>query len=200
MGQLIIDEIAPDKSGSAGDDDLHGISSEYRLDVFQKGMFRIFFRQDGMLHAPVNADLRIVPADAAVCLGRVVVVRLVQKFHVIGERHEAVAEASGDEELLLIFLGELHGDPLLIRGAVMAEVYRHVEHRAAHTSHELRLRFVAPLEMDAPQRPFHGAHGVIVLHEIIVESRCLHGAPAPALHEEPPMIAEDFRNEDHDAV
>ena len=44
MGQLVIDEIAPDKSGSAGDDNLHGISSEYRLDVFQKGMFRIFLR------------------------------------------------------------------------------------------------------------------------------------------------------------
>ena len=42
MGQLVIDEIAPNKSGPAGNNDLHDISSEYRLDVFQKGIFLIF--------------------------------------------------------------------------------------------------------------------------------------------------------------
>ena len=120
-----------------------------------------------MLYAPFDTNVRIIPADTAVRFRRVVVVCLIQKFHMICKCDEAMTEASGNEKLFLIFVRELYAYPLFICGAVMAQIYRHIQHRAAHTSHELGLRFIPFLKMDSPQSPFHSTHGMIILHKII---------------------------------
>ncbi len=118
----------------------------------------------------------------------------------IGERHKAVTKTTGNEELPFVFLRELYTHPLFVGRTVMTEIYRHIQHGAAHTPYELRLRFITLLKMNPTQRAFHGAQRMIILYKIIIQACFLHGAPAPAFHEESTVISKDFWNQDDHTI
>src|SRR5512132_3242315 len=59
---------------------------------------------------PGDAERRVVPGDAAVMLGRVVVTRFVEHFGIRLQRAEAVCEAERNEQLIRQRCSEHHRD------------------------------------------------------------------------------------------
>ena len=137
---------------------------------------------------------------AGVGLGRVIIISFIHEFYVVGQRNEAVAKTSGDEELLFVFFRQLYADPLLVCRAVFAQVYGYVENGAASAAHQLGLTLSSFLEMDAPQRTFYRRRGVVILYEIIKQPCLLHLPLAPAFHKESPVIAKYLRLQNNYAI
>ena len=117
----------------------------------------------------------------------------------VGKGDEAVTEATGDHQLLFVFLAELHCHPLLIGGAVGAQVYGYVQHRASCAAHQLRLCHVTSLEVDPAESAFHGRGGMVVLYEIVKQARFLKLFLGPAFHKEAAVVAEHTGFHDHNA-
>ena len=149
-----------------------------------------------MLHTPVDRNIRVVPANAAVGLRRIEIIRLVEEFHVVRKRDEAVSEAARDQKLLFVFLRQLHRDPLPVGRALGAQIHRHVQHRAAGHAHQLGLGHGRVLEVDAPQDALLGGEGLVVLHEVIVQAQLLEVPGGPGLHEIAALVAEHLGLDD----
>lgn len=105
-------------------------------------MAGVFVGEEGLggIETPVDGEGGVDDRDAAVGLGMVVVVTLILEHGDVGEHREAVCETSGDEELPVIVLRQLHCHMLAIGWRALADVDRHIEHRALHAAHQLRLR------------------------------------------------------------
>ena len=88
---------------------------------------------------PLDADLRIIPGQAALVAGMPEIRYLVAEFRRLGKYQKAVGKALGDIELLLVLLGQLHAVPLAVGGASLPEVHRHVKHSALDDPHQLAL-------------------------------------------------------------
>lgn len=161
--------------------------------LLERRRFHILIRQDHRLNRPLDADLRVVPADVAVALGRVVVVRLVLHLDVIRQRDEAMRKAARDEELLLVLRRKLHADPLAELRRALADVHRHIKDRAARRTQELRLAHRIELVMQPAQRPLLSRVRLIVLHKIYMDASLFHLALRPALHKPPTRIPKYLR-------
>ena len=148
-----------------------------------------------MVNAPVDTNIRIIPANAPIGFRGIVIIRFVQKFHMIGQCHKAVSKPAGNQQLFFIFFRKLHTDPLLISRTVMAKIHRYIQDRPAYAPYQLCLRFIAFLKMNASQRPFYRTQGMIILHEIIKETGFFHRPTAPAFHKKAAMITEHFGNQ-----
>lgn len=142
--------------------------------LLERRRLHILIRQDHRLNRPLDANLRIIPADVAVALGRVVVVRLVLHLDVVRQRDEAMRKAARDEELLLVLSRELHADPLAELRRALADVDRHIKDRAACRTQELRLAHRIELIMQPAQRPLLSRVRLIVLHKIYMDARLFH--------------------------
>lgn len=121
--------------------------------LLERRRLHILIRQDHRLNRPLNANLRIIPADVAVALGRVVVIRLVLHLDVVRQRDEAMREAAWNEELLLVLRRELHADPLAELQRALADVHCHIKDFAARRTQELRLAHRIELIVQPAQRP-----------------------------------------------
>ena len=144
------------------------------------------------------AERRIVPADAALVLGGVVVGGLVEELGLVGEDQEAVGEALRDPELPLVLGGEHLAQPAPAGRRAAPQVDGHVEDLAADHPHQLPLR-LRQLVVEAAQ---HAARreAVVVLHEAERPAQGrLQLALVVALEEEAPGVAEDLRLDHHDA-
>ena len=148
-----------------------------------------------MLNPPVNPDIWIVPANATIRFRRVIIVRFIKKFNMIGESDEPMSKSTGNKKLFLIPFRKFHANPLFISRTVRPQIYCHIKHCATYTSYKFSLGFISFLEMNATQGSFYGTHGVIVLHKIIKKPCFFHNTPAPTFHEKTAMIAEDFRDQ-----
>ena len=142
--------------------------------LLERRRLHILIRQDHRLNRPLDADLRVVPADVAVALRRVVVVRLVLHLDIVRQGDEAMCKAARDEELLLVLRRELHADPLAELRRALADVHRHIEDRAARRTQELRLAHRIELVMQPAQRPLLSRVRLIVLHKIYMDARLFH--------------------------
>ena len=161
--------------------------------LLERRRLHILIRQDHRLNRPLDANLGVVPADVAVALGSVVVVRLVLHLNVVRQRDEAMREAARDEELLLVLRRELHADPLAELRRALADVHRHIKDRAARRTQELRLAHRIELVMQPAQRPLLSRVRLIVLHKIYRDAGRLHLALRPTLHEPPARIPKHLR-------
>ena len=113
---------------------------------------------------PVDAQGGVVPGDAAFAIRGVVVITLVQEDGFIAEHGKAMGEAAGNEELAVVLCTEFHGHMLPESGGAVADINRHIEHTALHTTHQLALAMRGTLVV----QPAHHAvarHGFIVLHK-----------------------------------
>ena len=164
-----------------------------RHSFLKRRRLHILIRQNHRLNRPLDADLWVIPADVAVALGRVVVIRFVLHLDVVRQSDEAVRKAARDEELLLVFRRELHADPLAELRRALADVHRHIKDRAARRAQELRLAHRIELVMQPAQRPLLSRVRLVILHKIYPDTRLLHLALRPALHEPPTRIAEYLR-------
>lgn len=192
----IVYEISADKAGAACYDYLH-ISSgllvicKAAVAVLEERCIPVLIRYKRIGDTPVHAYLRVIEADASVALVVVVVVRLVQELHLVGQGNEAVAEAARNEQLSLVLSGKLNGYPLLVSRRPLAEVYCNVHYSALAYSDELCLRMLAVLEVDTAQNSLLAGIGMIVLNELAVYLREL--PLGIALHEPTALIAENLR-------
>ena len=165
-----------------------------RRDSFlERRRFHILIRQNHRLNRPLDADLRVVPADVAVALGRVVIVCLVLHLDIIRQRDEAMCKAARNEELLLILRRKLHADPLAELRRALADIDRYIKDRAARRAQELRLAHRIELIMQPAQRPLLSRVRLVILHKIYMDARLFHLALRPTLHEPPARIAEYLR-------
>ena len=142
--------------------------------LLERRCFHILIRQNHRLNRPLDANLGVVPADVAIALRRIVVVRLVLHLDIVRQRDEAMRKAARDEELLLVLRRELHADPLAKLRRALADVHRHIEDRAARRTQELRLAHRIELIMQPAQRPLLSRVRLIVLHEIYMDARLFH--------------------------
>ena len=161
--------------------------------LLERRRLRVLVRQDHRLKRPRDADVRVIPADVAVALGRVVIVRLILHLHIVRQRDEAMCKAARDEELLLILRRELHADPLAELRRALADVHRHIKNRAARRTQELRLAHRIELVMQPAQRPLLSRVRLVILHKIYMDARLFHLALRPTLHEPPARIPKHLR-------
>lgn len=147
---------------------------------------------------PANADLRIIPGEPAL-VARVVEVRdLVAEFCSIGEHEEAVREALGNIELLLIFRTELYAEILPVAGAFLPEIDGDVIDPSVDDPDELALR-VLLLIMQPAQHALYG-HALIVLHEDHIEPRFTEILLIVGLHEIAAFVSVHRRRNDVQAL
>ena len=129
---------------------------------------------------PLDADGRIIPGDAAFIVGMVEVIALVTEFGDVGEDKKPVGEATGDEELFLVFFGEQLSVILTVSRGTGPQVHSDVKDFAFDDPHQLGLRIV-DLEVQPAQHAFF-AQALVVLHEVDVEPGLRHVPGGPGLH------------------
>jgi len=149
-------------------------------------------RQDRLaLERPLDFQLRVVPANAALVLGGVEVAALVLNLGRAARHVEPVGETGRDPQHPLVVRGEVRADPAAERRRAFAKIDGHVEDLAGRRAHELSLR-LPDLVVQAAQRALHGA-AVVVLHELEVDARSREPRAMPRLHEEAAVVGDDSR-------
>ena len=90
----------------------------------------VFFRKNYFVirYAPVNMQVGVVPCDSSFTLRSVEVVTFVLEDDFGSEYAESVGEASWNEELAVIVLGEFYGYVLSEGGRTFTDVYGYIEH------------------------------------------------------------------------
>ena len=102
-----------------------------------------------------------------------------------------MGKAFRNEELLLVFFRQFDAIPLAIRLGITAQIDSHVKNTAADGTDEFALREML-LEMESPKHTF-GAHALIILNKIDMESRFFHILLIIRFHEISTAIAMDRR-------
>ena len=151
----------------------------------------VFLGEDniGLRDAPFNADRRVVPGYGT--LGRRVIeaVALILEDGFFTENGKAVGKALRDEELPVVFPGELAGHVLSKPGRAPADIHRHIQHAAGNHPHQFALGAGPFLEMQAPQHAVP-AFALVVLDKLDVPANGLVKVPlAPAFHKIAPLIS-----------
>ena len=126
----------------------------------------VLLRQYGLIgrDSPVDSQAFVQNAYPSIRLRVVELVAFVLENRDLAKDGEAVGEAARDEELPVVFLRELYGDVLPVGRAAFAYVHCDVEHRTAHTPHQLALGEGRALEVQASHHAVAG-HRFVVLDE-----------------------------------
>ena len=92
-------------------------------------MIFVFVGKDCLFegYSPINAERWIHDGDASVSFGMVVVVALVLEHSRIAEDCKAMGEASWNEELAVVVLGQEAGYVFAVCGGTFADVNGNVE-------------------------------------------------------------------------
>src|SRR5262249_10519001 len=118
-------------------------------------------REKRLLHGQGNGEVRVVPGDAALGFGRVVLGALVEEVRRLAEHAEAVSEAGRDPELERARVRQLEGDPLPEAGRATPDVHRDVVHGAAENLDQLPLS-TGLLEVQPAQDAAGGTREVVL--------------------------------------
>src|SRR5579862_1975374 len=157
----------------------------------------IFGRENGFGDAPVDGELRIIPGDAVFVLGKVIVAAFVKELDALGEAEEAVSEAGGNEDLILVGGGEMNSSPFAEVRRAGANVDGNVERFTFDDAAELGLR-VFELVVQ-PAKGVFDRGGLIVLDEIGVHAQASQASLVVTLEEKAASVLDDFRTEFVDA-
>ena len=145
---------------------------------------------------PVDADVRVVPAHAAVAAAIVHVVHLVEDQRVVGQSEEPVQETVRHQDLRAVLRRDLLGDPPAVVGRSAPCVHRDVEDRPVGHPHQLGLREGRCLIVQPAQRAGPGRQAFVVLDEAEIEAVVRHAAGAPGFREVSALVAEPARRQD----
>ena len=115
---------------------------------------------------PVNGQRRIVPGNAALVGGCIVVGRFVEELRHLGQHHKPVRKARWHPQLAVVVFAQFFSYPLAKGRRTLANVHRHINHRAAHHPHQLALGLL-DLIVQPPQHALRTA-AVVVLHKWVV--------------------------------
>ena len=130
---------------------------------------------------PADGKRRIVPGDAALVIGVVEVVAFVAELRHVGKHQESMGESPGNQELVLVFLGQKFAVPAPVGPAAAAKVHGNVIYTAADDAHQLALGELL-LKVQPAQHAF-AAHGLVVLHEGDVDACFGHVGLVIGFHE-----------------
>ena len=119
---------------------------------------------------------------------------LIAELGDIGEHQEAVREALGDVELLLVLLSELDTVVLTIGRAALTEVDGDIVYRTLDDADELAL-WVLLLEVQTTKNALRG-HGLIILNEDHVEAGLVHILLIIGFHKIATCVAMNARLDD----
>ena len=92
------------------------------------------------LQRPFDTQGRVVPADAALVFGAVVVGGFVEEVGLFAKRQKAVRKTRRYPQQALVVFAEFDAHPLAVGGRLGPNVHRHVEYCSAHHAHQLTLR------------------------------------------------------------
>lgn len=122
------------------------------------------------IQLPVDAQIRVVPANAALGRRGVVVGGFVEELGEIAQHHETMGKTFRHPELTMVVGRQAHRDPFaeMRRGA--ANVHGHVQHFTGGDADQFALS-VLQLVMQAAQYAFLRA-GMVVLNELGVQAGC----------------------------
>ncbi len=120
---------------------------------------------------PFDADGRIVPAHAALGLGRIKGAIEIERLDVVGQRDEAVPEAARHVHHQPVVLVELGAEPFEIGRRAGAQVDDHVPKRALDGAHDLHFGRGRQLIMQPAQRALGARQRIVDLDEAGLEAR-----------------------------
>jgi hypothetical protein len=151
-------------------------------------------RDDGghIAQWPFDSNVRVIPAERSVELGRVVLRRLVLHVGRFGEGQETVSETGGDPELLEVVLGELITDPYAEGGARAPDVDRNVEHCSSGDSDQLALGRRWKLVVKTAECPLNRARVVVLDEGDMPIDQLFESAVIEGLEEEPAIVTKDL--------
>src|SRR5690348_17110701 len=81
-------------------------------DVVQRCEGLVLAREDRVAYIPLYRKLRIAPQNSVLVPRMVEIAALIEELSGFGEHQEAMSEAAGDEDLLLVLRGQPGADPL----------------------------------------------------------------------------------------
>lgn len=164
-------------------------------------MLRILLAQYRLVrrYPPVDAQAFVQDADAPVRFRMVEVVALVLEHRRLAQYRKPMREALRDEELPVVVFRQLHRHVLPVRGAALADIHRHIQHRPLHATHQFALRVRRPLEV----QPAHHAvarHALVVLYKSDGLHLLIKLPLRERLKEIPSRVSEDAWFDNHHAV
>jgi dTDP-4-dehydrorhamnose reductase len=132
--------------------------------LLQRRRAGVLVRQDGgaahLRQRPLDPERGVQRVDAVLAAGGVAGRAQVQDGRVVGQRHERVAEPLGEEQRLALGVVEPDGLRRAEGGRAHPDVHHHVEDRAAHAAHVLRLARRHVREVHAPEHAAPGYRAV----------------------------------------
>ena len=143
---------------------------------------------------PLNADIRIIPCKPAFIIRMIEIRALIAEFRFITQNDEAMGKILVNEELLLILSGKENAEPLPVSLRSFSEIYRNIKDLAFDYANELILRII-DLKMQTAKNSLNGA-GLIVLNELMVNSRSCKIIVVISLHEITALVAVNGRCND----
>lgn len=78
------------------------VKGEFLHDFGKERVHSVFLGYDWALHTPIDADHRVVPADATIVFFGIRRGALVNEERIILETHESMSESCGDPKLFVI--------------------------------------------------------------------------------------------------
>lgn len=98
---------------------------------------------------PVDVKCRVGNRDAAVGLGRIVIVAFVLEYSLVGKNCETVGKTARDEELTVVVFSQFDCDMAAIGRRTYAYVDSNVKDASADTSDKFSLSVRGTLEMQS---------------------------------------------------
>ncbi len=98
---------------------------------------------------PVDVQCRVGDSDAAVGLGRIVIVTFVLEYSLVGKNCETVGKTARNEELTVIVFSQFDCDMAAIGRRTYAYIDCHVKDSSADTSDKFSLSVGGTLEMQS---------------------------------------------------
>jgi len=181
----------------SGAEDSHRTSGK-DVGVLEEGGRLILGRQFWrFVELPVDAQIRIVPANAALGRRVVVVGGLVEEFGEFAQHHEAVGETFRYPQLAMVVGGQAHGDPLAEMRRAATDIHSDIEDFASGNADQFALG-IFQLVMQPAQHAFLRAR-MVVLDKLRVEAGgVLKGLGIETFVKEPALITKHLGFDDQD--
>ena len=85
---------------------------------------------------PLNANLRVIPSQAALIIVMIKVIALITEFRFVAQDEEAVRKSLRNQELLFVLRRQRHAIPFSICFGFRSQIHRHIKYSAAHHANE----------------------------------------------------------------
>jgi hypothetical protein len=139
------------------------------VSVPQKRVIFVLIGEKRLLNGPVDPNIRIIPDNPPVVLGRILSGAFINDVSGITYDEEAVSKTRWNVKHAVIFFRQFGTDPALECGRPFPDINGNIEDLSFDTLNQLALCVRSPLVMKPPQYTSHGT-GIIILHKVFGDS------------------------------